>query len=391
LIAENKEFISTLMNVLLLIKRILLFVMLVFLVVLFSNTTQNVWGNHEESENKSENLRITAQMTVSDYGHLNKIPLCALINIFSINQLADTNKHICNFNYDRKEILKRSKVEIAKYKEEHSKNPVRYSIHFIIAVIFMAVVFYLLGKSKINPALRKYLYIISIVIFGIGFNSNPSPMGPLKDTISLLGNLSEIVHPRLFAILTYLIIVVIANKFICSWVCQFGVLQDLIFRLNRNTKDNEGIIKQIKLPFVFSNSIRIIFFVTTVCISFFWAINIIDSINPFAVFAGSGIQIAGWSFVGIILILSFFTYRPWCHLFCPFGLLSWLFEMVSIYKIRVNYKTCTACDACVKGCPSETMSAVLAQKKIRPDCFSCGTCISECPTGSVKYCSKNAL
>jgi len=57
------------------------------------------------------------------------------------------------------------------------------------------------------------------------------------------------------------------------------------------------------------------------------------------------------------------------HLFCPFGLLSWLFEKLSIYKIRVNYETCTLCDACVNTCPSEAMGAILGKKKRCPTAF----------------------
>jgi polyferredoxin len=276
-------------------------------------------------------------------------------------------------------------VNVAEFREEHSRNPFRFKLHFILSIMFMALVFYLTQKSRINKATRKYLYLASIIVFGLGFNSNPSPMGPLKDTISLFGNIPEIFHPRLFALLTYLIIVVAANKFICSWVCQFGVLQDLLFRLNQNRNTDKVFFKQLKIPFILSNSIRIAFFSLTTIISSLWAINIIDPINPFAVFSGLEIKLFGWCFIGIILAASIFVYRPWCHLFCPFGLLSWLFEKLSIYKIIVNYNTCTSCNTCVVSCPSDAMEAILKNKKTLPDCFSCGTCLDECPNGSIKF------
>jgi len=367
------------------IKRVIIFSLLLFLVVVFSGITHNIWGNQEERKVDNEYLTITDRMTIAEYGNLNKIPRPSLIKVFNIKQLSDTNKYISSFGYDKNYIVKKTKVEIAEYLEEHSKNPILFTIHFIMSILFMAIVFYMIRKSLINPTSRKYLYLISIIFFGLGFNSNPSPMGPLKDTISLFGDISEILHPRLFAILTYLIFIVIANKFICSWVCQIGVLQDFIFRLFRNSKDNKGIIKQFKIPFLLSNSIRIAFFTATIAVSFLWAVNIIDSINPFAVFSGTKINLFGWFFVSGILILSIFVYRPWCYLFCPFGLLSWLFEKLSIYKIRINYATCTSCEACAKSCPSEAMSAILLKKKNLPDCFSCGTCINECPSGSIKY------
>jgi len=367
-------------------QRLLQFCLLIFCIVFISEITHNTWGNREENKVDNQKIIINNSMTIAEYGNTNRVPCPVLIKIFNLKNLSDTNYYISSLkNINNIEIQKKTKAEVAEFNEEHSKNPIRYTVHFILSLLFMAVVFYFIRKSHITPTLQKYFFLISIIVFGLGFNSNPSPMGPLNDTISVLGNFNEIFHPRLLAILTYLIIVIVANKFICSWVCQFGVLQDFIFRLNRTTKNNKAIIKQIKIPFLLSNSIRITFFIATTVISILWTVNIIDSINPFYIFNGSQIKLFGWFFVGSILITSIFIYRPWCHLFCPFGLLSWLFESLSIYKIRVNFKTCNSCNICAKSCPSEAMSAILAQKKILPDCFSCGTCISACPNNSIKY------
>ncbi len=84
-----------------------------------------------------------------------------------------------------------------------------------------------------------------------------------------------------------------------------------------------------------------------------------------------------------IRIAALFVYRPWCHLFCPFGLVGWLTEKVSIYKINVDYDACTACEVCAKACPSTVMNAILKQEQTIPDCFACGSCIDVCPVNAV--------
>ncbi|MCI5127665.1 MAG: 4Fe-4S dicluster domain-containing protein, partial [Candidatus Electrothrix sp. AUS3] len=56
-----------------------------------------------------------------------------------------------------------------------------------------------------------------------------------------------------------------------------------------------------------------------------------------------------------------------------------------IFKVKVNYDTCVACQACTKACPSTAMEAILKREKTIPDCFSCGSCIDVCPTGSVQF------
>jgi len=91
----------------------------------------------------------------------------------------------------------------------------------------------------------------------------------------------------------------------------------------------------------------------------------------------------GGIFLASLLIASLFLYRPWCHLFCPFGLVGWLVEKISLFKINVDYKSCIGCLACEKACPSTVMGAILRRDRTIPDCFSCGTCIEVCPTGSI--------
>jgi NAD-dependent dihydropyrimidine dehydrogenase PreA subunit len=80
-----------------------------------------------------------------------------------------------------------------------------------------------------------------------------------------------------------------------------------------------------------------------------------------------------------------FVYRPWCHLFCPFGLAGWLIEKISVFRIAVNYDKCVACETCAKTCPSTVMETILKRRKAIADCFSCGSCIKACPSGAIEF------
>ncbi|MBD3306899.1 hypothetical protein GF339_10735 [candidate division KSB3 bacterium] len=64
------------------------------------------------------------------------------------------------------------------------------------------------------------------------------------------------------------------------------------------------------------------------------------------------------------------------------GLVGWLAEEISLYKINVDYDVCIACEAC----PSTVMNAILKQKqKTIPDCFACGNCLDVCPMNAVHF------
>jgi polyferredoxin len=162
----------------------------------------------------------------------------------------------------------------------------------------------------------------------------------------------------------FLPMVIVANKFICSWGCQLGTLQDAIFRLNRDKQDRKGLIRQFKVPFVISNSVRVAFFTAIVAFAFFWATDIVEGIDPFKTFQPQALGWAGAAFVGAMLVLSLFTWRPWCHFLCPFGLVGWATEKISWFKVHVDYDKCIACGACAKACPSTVMGAILKRDRM---------------------------
>ena len=193
----------------------------------------------------------------------------------------------------------------------------------------------------------------------------------------------------MIALLIFLVIVFVANKYICAWGCQVGVLQDLIFRLNQTGKRKAILGKQVKIPFVFSNSIRFIFLGIFTVVAFVLGFDIIEPFDPFKIYKPAYLGLPGILFLGILLLMSLFVYRPWCHFFCPFGLVGWLVEKVSRIRISVDYETCIACEKCATACPSTVMGAILRQdKKAIPDCFACYTCREVCPTGSINFSTR---
>jgi polyferredoxin len=261
---------------------------------------------------------------------------------------------------------------------------VKIPLKFALWLLFLSMIFLLMRRKKITSGIRKTLYLVAIMVFGIILGSDPSPMGTVKDAISLYGGKGVIFPPRMIALTVFLLLVFIANKFICSWGCQLGTLQDLIFRLNRNNRDTTGILRQYHPPFLWSNAIRIVFFLIFTLAAFVWTTDLIDPIDPFKIYKPAAISIIGGIFLAFILITALFVYRPWCHFFCPFGLVGWFLEKVSLFKIVVNYETCIGCRSCEKACPSTVMGAILKQDKTIPDCFACGTCIEVCPTDSIR-------
>lgn len=362
----------------------------VFLTILFvvvtSSLSVNMWGEKEEVNADDIQLQMTSAMTVAEFGEINALSRPLLKEVFKLDTPDQLQQPITGFGMSLQQISTKVNKNHALAAEDATKNWFKIPLKFALWFLFLSVCLLLL-KKKINKMSRIVMYALGFTVFGVILGADPSPMGTVKDAIVLYASKGVIFKPRLIAFAVFTLTVVLANKFICSWGCQLGTLQDFIFRLNRNAKDDgQGRLPQYKIPFAVSNTVRVVFLVALTWIAFTWAYDITREIDPFKIFNPTKMSVIGWLFAPGLLLLSLMVYRPWCHLFCPFGLTGWLFEKLSLFKIKVNYSKCISCHACEKACPSPVMGAILNRDKIViPDCFSCGNCIEACPTDAVEF------
>jgi ferredoxin len=359
------------------------FLVIVFAVVFLSSLSNRLMGGKTEEMKEQKPLSIAESMTIEEFGKVNGLSKEVLKEVFGITVKEDLQKTIGATGIPKEEVLSKITKEGALHEEFESKNWVLIPIKFALWIGFLTMVFVYMRKGLITPKIRRTFYFVAVAVFGVILGSDPSPMGTVKDAVVLFGTKGVIFPPRMIALTIFLVMVFLANKFICSWGCQFGTLQDTIFRLNRKEHDRAGLFFQIKLPFVLTNTIRIATLCVLAIVAFAWGFDIIGAVDPFKIYKPSVVAVYGWVFIGAVLVAGLFVYRPWCHLFCPFGLVGWIVEKISFFKIQVNYDTCIACEACAKACPSSVMEAILKRERTIPDCFSCATCIGVCPTNSI--------
>ena len=369
-------------------KTIILFISLIVTVVILSTVSARLWGGKPEKLPDFSSLVVSQEMTLKEFGQANGLPNPSLKHIFALQNKSDLQKTLSQYGTDA-QIKSQVKKKLALVAEHESKNWKKILIKFSMWFAFLLTVFTLFRKQNVSPGKRKTALFLSVLIFGVILGADPSPMGTVKDAIHLFASTGAIFPPRMIALAVFLLFVFLANKYICSWGCQVGTLQDLIFRLNENESLKAVIGQKIKIPFFISNGIRVAFLTVFTIVAFAWGADIIEFVDPFKIFKPIHMGISGIIFVGTLLVASLFIYRPWCHLFCPFGLVGWLVEKISLNKISVNYETCIACEKCVTACPSTVMGALLKQDKTTiPDCFSCYSCREICPTNSIEFSTR---
>lgn len=370
------------------VKTLVLCIALIAFVAVSSMISNRLWGGKPEELPLPGAWVIQGEMTLQEFGAQNSLPNPVLKSIFGLQTRSDLQKKLSEYGSPQQiEALVRKKTALAA--EHASKNWIKIVTKFLVWFVWLASLYLFLKKRSLGPQRRKWLLLTPVLIFGVVLGSDPSPMGTVKDAMVLFGSSGAVFPPRMIALTVFLLMVFAANKYICAWGCQAGVLQDLIFRLNRRSGHNAFVGKQVKPPFVVSNGCRVLILCALTVAAFAWGIDILGPFDPFKIYRPLALGLTGTLFVGGLLVASLFVYRPWCHFLCPFGLVGWLVEKTSRVRISVDYQTCIACRKCADACPSTVMDAILKQdKKTIPDCFACYSCRDACPTRSIAFSSR---
>ncbi|MDP8213134.1 MAG: 4Fe-4S binding protein [Candidatus Zapsychrus exili] len=276
----------------------------------------------------------------------------------------------------------------------HRDSILKYYIYAAL-VLFGLVFLTKLGRPDGSNVKRRHSWyprapyvvslLLSVIVAGFLLGKSPNPMeGTVKVFKSMVGLYPDPMV-KAIAFSFFITLAVIGNKIICGWACPFGALQELIYSIPILQK-----IKKKKLLFIFTNTIRVCLFIAML-LFLFGIIGgregfvIYHYANPFNLFNLDFETFSILLTVIIALLLSFSIYRPFCQFICPFGLISWLAERVSIFRVQIDKKKCTQCGACIRACPLESAEGRVEGKRFPADCFSCARCLNVCPTDAIKY------
>jgi polyferredoxin len=258
--------------------------------------------------------------------------------------------------------------------EQMTLNPL-ILVKFVLWIAVLVSATILLRRRKVSSRVRLAFLIGGVVVFGFVFgalvpgDNNPNPVASLRALLTSALVRRQVVPPVVVLLVLLLGTVWASNKSICGWGCQLGLLQDALHRVR---------LPKCKPPFWLANGVRIVAFVALVVGLAAAGLDWIGVVDPFQLFQ---LNLALWAglFVALVLAASLFVYRPWCQFLCPFGLVGWLVEQVSLLRPRINQDACIHCERCAKACPTQAMGDLYAGKRVRADCFACGACIEACP------------
>lgn len=195
----------------------------------------------------------------------------------------------------------------------------------------------------------------------------------------------------------FLIVGTIFGRFVCGFLCPFGLVQELLHKIpfpkKIKTFKGDRILRWLKYGILVVFVILLPLFVVDAAGSgapwfckWICPAGTLEGGIPL-VFMNPALQrTVGFLFtwkltiLGIVILLSIMIWRPFCKYICPLGAIYALFNKVSIYRYQVDNQKCTHCDQCNKSCP---MNIHPQKETNHPECVRCGKCKNACSAGAI--------
>lgn len=187
------------------------------------------------------------------------------------------------------------------------------------------------------------------------------------------------------------------GRFVCGWLCPFGLIQDLLhkipFRKKIETFRGDQLLRKLKyiilLVFVILMPMFLVdilgqgvpYFCKLICPA-----GTLEGGIPLALLNKSMQSALGWLYawknlllIGTI-ILSILIYRPFCKYICPLGAVYSVFNPISVFRYRVDKEACIDCGVCARVCKMQVNPIENAN---HPECIRCGICRKSCPVKAI--------
>lgn len=237
----------------------------------------------------------------------------------------------------------------------------------------------------------------NLCVPGMNCYSCPSALGacPIGSLQAVIGNGN---FKFAFYVAGFLMFIgALIGRFVCGWLCPFGLLQDLLHKIPfpkkikifRGDKLLRWLKYAILIVFVILMPMFLVdllgqgapYFCKLIC-----PVGTLEGGIPLVLLNKALRGALGWLYtwklviLAVVLFLSILIYRPFCKYLCPLGAIYSVFNPISVFRYRVAPDKCIRCGACAKSCD---MGCDPVKNANSPECIRCGKCKKSCPTGAI--------
>lgn len=234
-----------------------------------------------------------------------------------------------------------------------------------------------------------------VCVPGLNCYSCPGAIGSCP--LGTLQNAIESMDRKLpFYILGVLLLLgVTFGRTICGFLCPFGFIQELLYKIpvpklkkNRITKALSKLKYVILVVFVII--LPIMFKIITnspvpAFCKYICPAGTLEGGIPLVFLDPSLRSLAGALFswkvmvLAVIILSTCFIYRSFCRFLCPLGAIYSLFAPISLLGVKIDGDKCTNCGRCVRTCKMDIRNVG------DMECIQCGDCIKECGVDAIYW------
>lgn len=249
------------------------------------------------------------------------------------------------------------------------------------------------ARGRIYEGDLKY-----VCVPGMNCYSCPGALGSCP-----IGSLQATLNSREYTISLYVFGIIalfgtIFGRFVCGFLCPFGLIQDLLFKIPfvkkiRSLK-GEKYFRWIRYFILAVFVILLPMFVVDITglgkpwfCKYICPVGTLEGGIPLVLLDKSMRAAAGFLFkwklviLCITVLVSIIIYRPFCRYICPLGAIYGLFNKVSFLRYKVEETKCTKCGACQKACK---LDIKVYESPNSLACIRCGECKKACPNKAIK-------
>ncbi len=183
------------------------------------------------------------------------------------------------------------------------------------------------------------------------------------------------------------------GRFVCGWLCPFGLIQDLLYKIpflrKINTFKGDKLLRKLKYVILLVFVILLPMFLVDVLgqglpyfCKFICPAGTLEGGILLVLFNESMRGALGWLYawksvlLAVTILLSVVIYRPFCKYICPLGVVYSVFNPIAVFRYRIDKEKCTGCGACARVCK---MQVDPAKNVNHAECIRCGACKDACP------------
>lgn len=238
---------------------------------------------------------------------------------------------------------------------------------------------------------------IKYVIPGLNCYSCPGafascPIGSLQATLN-----SRDYYVSLYVAGILVVTGTFLGRFVCGFLCPFGLVQDLLFKIpfvkKIRTLPGEKFLRWLRYLILLVFVILLPVFVMDITglgqpwfCKYICPAGTLEGGIPQTLLNENLRGAIGFLFkwkvsiLVVTVISSIIIYRPFCRYICPLGAIYGLFNKVSFYRYKVDPDKCTKCGACQKICK---LNIKVYENPNSLDCIRCGECKAGCPKKAI--------